>query len=280
MSLCIAATCKHDSAYGVVICCDYAGTRGDIKSEDIIKIKDVGWATVLLAGNMSHARELLAACKPFILEYPGNGDDIAITQLRQGLTQGVKIRKRSLATAELSAELGLSWDDVFTLSRQYPNDSTLLDAWHRIRGIDLGAALIVSTFTDNEPAILVIESNGRVAWADHYAAVGTGCQIAAAFLNQREYSDSMPLEECLYRVLEAKIAAEKNPYVGKQTALEFRTQDLISFVSNEYHSAARSSICDRLSSRPEVTCPGELLDADATMHYPAQIAAQLGTTGG
>ena len=56
-----------------------------MKSEDIIKIREVGDNTVLLAGSMSDARELLAACTPFIKRYTVGGDDIAITGLKSDL---------------------------------------------------------------------------------------------------------------------------------------------------------------------------------------------------
>lgn len=73
MSLCIAATCQHEGRACVVHCVDTAGTRGDVKSEDIVKIRDVGDNTVLLAGNMSDARELLALCTPRHQEIQGRG---------------------------------------------------------------------------------------------------------------------------------------------------------------------------------------------------------------
>lgn len=64
-----------------------------------------------------------------------------------------------------------------------------------------------------------------MVWSDHYSAVGTGSNIAAAFLHQRNYYDTMSLSECFYRVMEAKTAAERNPYVGRVTLLEFSLKD-------------------------------------------------------
>jgi hypothetical protein len=174
---------------------------------------------------MSHARELLAACTPAIEAYPLGGNDIAITQLKQRLTEAVRVRKRAAATAVLSAELGITYDEVFNWSQAHPDDPTWRGAWERIRRIDLGAALIVGTFTDDECAILTIEPTGEIVWTDHYAAVGTGSGIASAFLHQRDYDDDMAIEVCLYKVLEAKLAAEKNPYVGESTVIELHTTE-------------------------------------------------------
>jgi hypothetical protein len=173
---------------------------------------------------MSNAKELLAACTPYVKGYPTGGDDLAITALQQGLVEAVKLRKRSISTAVLSAEMGLTWEEVFNFSQS--NQSPVWnEAWIRIKSLNLGAEIIVSAFTDDEAAILVVEASGNVTWTEHYAAVGTGSQIAAAFLHQRDYMDSMSLEECLFRVIEAKTAAEKNPYVGRETAFEICTPD-------------------------------------------------------
>ena len=223
MSLCIAAPCKHNNEPCIVLCCDTAGTRGDMKSEDVIKLRDVGETTVLLAGNMSHARELLAACTPALMKYPSRGNDIEITKLKIGLTEAVRQRKREMATGVLASQLGLSYDEVFNWSQSHPNAPIWADAWQIIRRMEFDAALIVATFTDDESAILAIDASGSVMWPDHYAAVGSGSHIASVILSQRPYWDSMSLSQCVYRVVEAKAAAEKNPHVGHFTLLEIVT---------------------------------------------------------
>jgi len=182
---------------------------------------------------MSQAKELLGSCAPFIKNYPKRGDDLAITALRLGLVDAVRSRKRAISTAVLSAEIGLTWDEVFNFSHE-KSGPMWADAWERIKSLNLGAELILSTFTDVEAAILVIEAIGKVTWAEHFAAVGTGSPIAAAFLQQMDYLDWMPLEECLYRVFEAKSAAEKNPYVGHETAIEICTADARYRLSRDY----------------------------------------------
>ena len=223
MSLCMAATCSYKDEPCIVYCVDTAGTRGDSKSEDISKIRDIGGNFVVLAGNMSDARQLLAVCRPFIAKYQTGGDDLAITRLKQDLSEAVRIRKREISTSVLSAELGVTYDEVFNWSQAHPDDPTWRGAWSRIKSLSLEAELIIGTYTDDEAAILCIESNGKVTWADHYAAIGTGSNIANAFMSQRPYFDSMSLEDCLFKILEAKTAAEKNPYVGKTTMITLRT---------------------------------------------------------
>lgn len=251
VSLCIAATCRFDDKACVVHCCDTAGTRGDVKSEDVQKIRAIGACTSLLAGDMTQAKELFASCAPFIKKYPSGGDDLAITALRQGLVEAVRLRKRAISTAVLSAELGVTYDEVFNWSQSQPSP-IWTEAWQRIKSLGLGAEIITSAFTDDEVAILVIQSDGSVAWTEHYAAVGTGSGIAAAFLHQLEYLDWMPLEECLYRVFEAKMAAEKNPYVGHETAIEICTPDARYRLSKEYGSKIMQHIDTKRKSRPNL----------------------------
>jgi hypothetical protein len=181
----------------------------------------------MLAGSMSDAKELLSACRPHIERHQLGADDLSITRLRQGLTEAVRLRKRDISTSVLSAELGVTYDEVFNWSQAHPDDPTWREAWHRIKGLSLSAELIVGTFTDDEAAILTVESNGRVTWVDHYAAIGTGDNIANAFMTQRAYNDRMTVKECLFKVLEAKTAAEKNPYVGEMTIVALRTPSRI-----------------------------------------------------
>jgi 20S proteasome alpha/beta subunit len=252
MSLCIAATCRYEFNPCILYCCDTAGTRGDVKSEDVNKIRHVGDTTVLLAGSMSDARELLAMCSPFIKKYQVGGDDIAITRLKQDLTEAVRLRKRAIATEVLSAESGLSYDEVFNWSQAHPDDPTYVRAWQKIRELGLNAALIVGTFTDDEVAILTIEPNGRIVWSDHYAAVGTGSSVAEAFLHQRDYNDWMDFQECLYRVLEAKTAAEKNPHVGKETRVQIRTMTGFHPVNSEYVDELCAMIRSRREELPDI----------------------------
>jgi len=94
VSLCVAATCRYQDNPAIVICCDKAGTRGETKSEDIDKVKEVGRSVALLAGNMSLAKALCAECAPTIRQYVPGSNELAATQLKIGLQAAVRRRKR------------------------------------------------------------------------------------------------------------------------------------------------------------------------------------------
>jgi hypothetical protein len=204
---------------------------------------------------MSHARELLSLCKPHIEAFPLRGDDLQITRLRIGLTKAVKDRKREMASASLGAEFGISYEELLAFSQAHPDDPRWNDAWQKVRMMSFGAELIISAFTDDEVAILTVESDGTVTWTEHYAAVGTGSAIANAYLQQRPYYDSMDVSECLYRVMEAKTAAERNPHVGKSTNLEARRAEGAYMLSFEFEQQIRKLIEEKrtLPELPEIT---------------------------
>ena len=87
--------------------------------------------------------------------------------------------------------------------------------------IDLGTEVIIgSTRADDDEAIVRILSSGVVSWEDQFSTIGSGGPIAQAFLHQYAFAEQIDLMTCLYRIYAAKVAAEKNPYVGQGTSFE------------------------------------------------------------
>lgn len=89
-----------------------------------------------------------------------------------------------------------------------------------IERLNLGADVVIAGFHGAEPIIVRLDCLGETHWEDNYSVVGTGTDIALAFLCQNSYDDDMPLHECLFRVFEAKAAAQRNRTVGPVTAFE------------------------------------------------------------
>ena len=119
-----------------------------------------------------------------------------------------------------SLNFGMSLEEFQSNARHKLLEAHYFDAWTELRHLNLGADLIVTTFGDNEPVIIRVCSTGEVFWENHYSVIGAGSPIAEAFLCQRDYDDSMSVEECVHRVHEAKVAAEKNRDVGHTTMIE------------------------------------------------------------
>ena len=258
MTLCVAAACEFEKAPCVVACCDRAGSRGDLISEDTDKMRPIEGSHVMLAGALSPARELLAYCEESIKKYEAGGNELAVTELMKSLREAVRIRRREINDAYLSARYGLSFDEFFNFGKKQFREAHYLQVWHEINNLDLEAELILSSFSDDESILIHIARDGVVTWADHYVAIGTGAAICNAFLKQRDYNDQMPIQECLYRVLESKLAAEKDPYVGKATALEVLTLEIDYTLSDEYTKGIMAEI-EKSRQIPPMTFEKSLL---------------------
>jgi hypothetical protein len=143
-------------------------------------------------------------------------------------------------------------------------ESHYLETWGRLENLTLGAELIVATFGQDEPVIMRIAGDANVYWEDGFSTIGSGGPIAETFMVQRFYDGDMPLEECLARVWEAKVAAEKNQYVGQTTNIEVmvfestgaRRFAMADKASDAYENATRS----RMQRMPRVKFPGSLLE--------------------
>jgi hypothetical protein len=80
--------------------------------------------------------------------------------------------------------------------------------------------MLASIGADGEDVMVRITPSGKVLWENNVITIGSGGPIAEAFLHQYEWGGEVPLEECLYRVYSAKLAAEKSPHVGPTTSFE------------------------------------------------------------
>lgn len=224
MTLCIAATCHYQGETAVVCCCDESSTRDNVTSQDTYKMEWLGdpmqpSINVLLAGRLNSARELLQGCRPALMSYhESKRDDLAVTELLTGLREVVGVRRAELNDQYLVAEYALRFKDFLAHGQQWFSAAEHDQIWKELKQVGLfEASLIISSFTDGEALIIEVTEDGRVTWAEHFAVQGTGARLANAFLQQRDYNDFMELEECLFRVFEAKQAAEKAPFVGKRT---------------------------------------------------------------
>jgi hypothetical protein len=108
---------------------------------------------------------------------------------------------------------------------------------------------------------------GDVLWENHFSTIGTGGPIAEAFLVQKDYNDLMTVEKCVYRVYEAKVAAEKNRDVGPTTYLEIMDADSDGLNINRMNLTDEAfSTIDRIVRKRLATMPrlpklkGEFLD--------------------
>ena len=94
-----------------------------------------------------------------------------------------------------------------------------------IRELEIDVALIVAYASDEDAIMIRVSERGEVSWLSNYCAIGSGDNIATAILCQEDYDEGMPLMDCLTRLYSAKLASEKDPYVGSNTYFGVLTKD-------------------------------------------------------
>ena len=226
MTICIAAVCRHEKEFAVILCADYRGTRGNyIHSDDLHKIWHfVEGGAIMYAGDSDAGHEF---CRQFavlarewnaIEKTEGDGD-IRLGQYLAKTRSLVLQFKRARANHVLGTKYCLSLDDVYA-----PDAQSRLPAYgeivETIKNVNLGAEFLIAYTADVEPEFIRIDQSGHV-WSDpgHYIAIGSGEPLAAAIFSQIDQDGYQSLHECLTWVFQAKVAAQNNPYVGETTQI-------------------------------------------------------------
>jgi 20S proteasome alpha/beta subunit len=231
VTVCIAAACKIQSHTSIVLCCDWQGTKGDfIKSDSVDKFRYIRSASAMIAGSLTEADELVNECEAAIKAYVakvGSADsDLHMQEYLKALRDAVWVRKQALTREHIRLNYALELEEFWKNGKQYLSQSQHDEALREIRNIDIAASVIISSLAaDETDAIVKITLSGKVQWENEFSTIGSGGPIAEAFLHQYDWDEDVPLEECLYRVYGAKVAAEKNPHVGPATSMEILTPD-------------------------------------------------------
>lgn len=225
MTICIAAHCKHNGQYAVVLCADYQGTRGDyIKAEDTYKFWHFhhGHGAIGFAGDVDcgaeFSRRFTAVAKRFqaLEKTKDDGDmDLRVGKYLAMVRGEVAEFKKERIEFAVQNRFGVSLKDFYAL------DSTKRapEILKTITSTSMGAEFLIAYIDDEEPLFIRIDQTGYVLIEDNeYMAIGSGEPLATAIFSQiKEEAQTLP--ECLTWVYQAKLAAENNPYVGKRTVL-------------------------------------------------------------
>lgn len=237
MTLCIAAACKHQDVPAIVLCADCraekgvaAYSEGRIGSNDAEKIREIGQSfAALLSGVPTKADELLAKCDQAIFTFERTvateDSDIVITHFFEQLRKAGRLRRQELIDHYVAMHTIFSGREEFLkVGKSSLPESEYSEMLRDIERINLGAEVIVAGFHGSDAIIVRMDALGETHWEDNYSVIGTGSDIALAFLCQNDYSDDMPLPECLFRVYEAKAASQKNRTVGELTSFQVLIQ--------------------------------------------------------
>jgi hypothetical protein len=232
VTLCIAAECRHLENLTVVHCCDSRQEKGGlfeelIGSDDAVKVRPVGTSRnfqALIAGIPTKAADIITDCRKTVEEYDaspaGEDADLEISRFLESLRNAAARRKRLIINHYLEMGIGLSFQQFLDAGREKFTPDHYNSLWSEIRNLDLGADVIFSGFHGDDAVVVRLDRGGHVHWEGNYSVIGVGGDIALVFLGQRDYDAfAINLMECLFRVVEAKKAAERNRHVGKETLI-------------------------------------------------------------
>lgn len=167
-----------------------------------------------------------------------------------------------------------SFDHFLKNGRTHLSDAHYSRVWDEIRSIGLGAEIILAGFHDNDSLIVRLDATGEVHWEDGYSVIGSGMDIALAFLCQNSYDEDIPLHKCVFRVYEAKSAAQKNRTVGTITSFELLIQGKGRFdISNKFFKYLKTK--RRMLKVPEIEIEDGWLEPYEKSE-PAPITTDLG----
>jgi len=224
MTLCIAAVCRHEGQPAIVTCADWQVTGPSIAWEDYYKLRHYPNATIMISGGLGEADDVCFDLYAVLKEFdeirrskadfePRVGQYIA--KVRETLTR----RKRLRAEHTVAMKWGISLDKFYRKGLKRMPKDLYRKVIGEIEQVGLGMSSIIVYSGGNELVMLKTGPHGGVFWERTYAAIGSGERIALAFLCQAPHDPNMPLGQCLARVLTAKVAAERDPNVGRNTSL-------------------------------------------------------------
>jgi len=146
--------------------------------------------------------------------------DIRVSNLLEDLRKSCRERQREIATHFIEMEFGCSQDEFMSLGREWLSRNDHSEFWREIRKLTLNCSLLIGYADDSEPVLIRVDSDGQVFWEDCYGCIGSGGDLALAYLCQRVYDDTMPIMDCLRTIYSAKKLSENNPYVGTSSSFD------------------------------------------------------------
>ena len=220
MTLCIAAGAKDRGKLRIVISSDWRIENSLSGAEIQDKLYWIGdeWA-VLIAGTITRAIELVDTYAEYFRGLKEKKIKITDTTILDHVKKPPITQKYKIANEYVGALLGMSYKDFLTNGKQILPQKQFEEIIADIQRLDLGCQLILCSFIDGAQRIYKVCDDCSVEASDHFAAIGSGSDIAESVLFQRDHEGDLPLSHALYDVYEAVSLGSKAPGVGKQHAI-------------------------------------------------------------
>jgi hypothetical protein len=200
-----------------------------VVSDDIDKIRWIGDWSILLAGAVTRADELVGE---FYREFESaQGTHEKLYDFRERVKLPVHRQERKIIEEYVQLSLGISYDQFLAGGKDWFPESVYFETYNGIRQLTLDAEVILARCMDDTTTLIRVDRLGTVHWESNFAVIGSGATIASGALCQREYDPNMDLMECLYRVYEAKRLGQASPGVGETTKIEILTPGKRQYIS-------------------------------------------------
>jgi 20S proteasome alpha/beta subunit len=232
MTLCVAAACIENRKPRIVIATDWRAETSVASADTQDKLY---WIDdnipVLIAGTVSRAIELKDTYRQF-LEERKKKEDAKLEHERTPITRSnlidvfkipTVIFKNKLATEHIGLKYGMTYKAFLSaVARKEIPPTIAVRELNDIAKLDFDCCLILMMFVGKEPYILKVHSDGTLESCEHFAAIGSGEDIASSVLFQREQESDDSKSRTIYCVYEAMRLGAIAPGVG-----EFFTLDIL-----------------------------------------------------
>jgi 20S proteasome alpha/beta subunit len=220
MTLCIAAACQDRGKKRIVISSDWRIESSSFGAEIQDKLYWIGdeWA-VLIAGGITRAIELVDTYAEHFRSLKEKKIKLTDTTILDQVKKPPILQKYKIANEYVGALLGMTYRDFLTNGKQILPEKQFEEIIADLQRLDLGCQLILCSFVDGAQRIYKVCDDCSVEASEHFAAIGTGSDIAESVLFQRDHEGDLPLSHALYDVFEAASLGSKAPGVGKQHAI-------------------------------------------------------------
>lgn len=222
MTLCIAALCRdynepaihHTGKPCVIVATDFRIETETAGAETEYKVDFLSdnWVAVF-AGPVSQARELLTLYGEALHSHAVTKQN-CVNLLREPQRQ----LRRRMADSLTHALHSISYEEFLQSGKTWLPDDIYRQTSYQISAQQIAAELILIGYFAPGEFVLLKTQNGDVEQCSHFAAIGSGAEIAKSVLFQRAHKDYYPDWDTIYSVYEAKKLSEIAPGVGKMTS--------------------------------------------------------------
>lgn len=217
MTLCLAAVCYENNKPRIVALSDWKSesASSSVENQDKLCWIREDWPA-FIAGTTTRAIHLKDTYRTYLDVNKEALKTIYRSQVMDLLNIPLLQFKHKLADQFIGSRLGISYDAFLANGKTWFHESVFNDFITGARRVTLDCQLLLPIFVNGDPFIYRI-SDEQLEHCDHFAAIGSGMDIAEAALCQRKHDESTSLAKTLYHVFEAGklVTLSGTPGVGK-----------------------------------------------------------------